>query len=73
MSYAEAKAEQDRLDADGQRATLVMGVGAGVLVGSLIWAFISGGDEYYADADAPDVHLSPLVLTPGGVAVGGRF
>lgn len=75
MSYAEARAEQDRIDAEGQQATLVMGVGAGVLVGSLIWAFIIGGDEDVADSDgaAPPLRLSPVALTPGGVTMGGRF
>jgi len=74
LSYAEAQAEQDRLDQANQRATLVMGVGAGVLMGSLVWSFITGGvDDELADSGEDGLKLSPLVMSPSGLTFGGRF
>ena len=73
ISYQEAQTRQSDIDSGAQVAQVILGVGGGVLLGSLIWTMISTEEDEDLPLADGGLQWSAPMLSPDGLSVGGTF
>ena len=73
MSAIHSRCKKKKKLDDAGTAKIILGAGAGVLLGSLIWTMIATEEEEGPIMRVGGMKVTPPVVTPTGVSLGGSF